>query len=176
MPYPGHPSTPPGNRKGDAKTRPPPPPNQQQAEQGTRAGNAEGREPPETAIRASCEGTKRQPKDNKRGRDATSLRERPQKHTTDTRRAPKGQRDRVCERHRPNGMEYQQARTRDSRKGKPATSIARGAREGQQGGGGQREAAPSPPPKLPRAPRTHRQNTAPSKAVVAHSTTHQVRG
>ena len=35
---------------------------------------------------------------------------------------------------------------------------------------------PEPPPNRPRAPRTHRQDTAPAKAVVAHSATPQPLG
>ena len=47
--------------------------------------------------------------------------------------------------HRPPGMAYQQARTKDTRNGHLATGTARDAMEGKQGEGGGQEAA-SPPP------------------------------
>ena len=53
----------------------------------------------------------------------------------------------------------------------------RGARgKGETSGGDRRTATGPAPPDLPRAPRTHEQGTAPAKAVVAHSATHQPRG
>ena len=85
---------------------------------------------------------------------------------TGTRRGPEGRPDRTRGTHRPHGMAYQQAKERDIR------TEARGTGK-QKGGGGTGTAPPPPPLDLPRAPRTHKQGTAPAKAVVAHGATHQ---
>ena len=77
---------------------------------------------------------------------------------------------------RPHGVAYQQARTRDGRTGQPATGRGRDVREGRLGEGRRREAAPAPPSGPAVTARTHQQGTAPAKAVVTHSATHQHRG
>ena len=125
--------------------RPPPLNNYRRSKgpgQETRRGPSCLKRPYQHPVRGPCEG--RAPKSNERGGDASTAEAQAHKHTTDTRRAPKGQPDRACETHRAHGMRYQQARTRHTRTGHPATTIARDAREGQQGGGGQRKAAPAP--------------------------------
>ena len=75
-------------------------------------------------------------------------------------------------------------RTReDYRKGKGhPEGTARHTQRGTRGAGrGKQERhntryRPEPPPNRPRAPRTHRRDTAPAKAVVAHSATPQPLG
>ena len=51
-------------------------------------------------------------------------------HPTDTRRGPEGQPDQARGTHRPHGMAYRQARSRDTRTGQPAPRTARDAMEG----------------------------------------------
>ena len=142
VPNPGHPSTPPWNGKGDARTGPPPP------------------FPPRTG-RAKDPGRKRRrartawngPTSVLRGDLAKGARQkatgggetrlpqvREHTNTTDTRRAPKGQPDGARGTHRQHGMAYQQGRTRDTRAGQPARSSARDAREreSERGGGATR--------------------------------------
>ena len=72
-------------------------------------------------------------------------------------------------------MADMQAKGRDTRAGQSATRTARDAREGRSSRGEARTGTSPDPPELPRALRTHDQGTAPAKAVVAHSATHQPR-
>ena len=143
MPNPRHHPTPSRNRKGDPRAAPPPRPNDRQSkrpEQVTRRGTNRSERPYQRPAREPREG--RASNGNWRGGGATTTGLQAHKHTTITRCSPKGQPDRARGTHRRHGMAYQQARTRDTGTGQPATSTARDAREEQQGGGGgQREAA-----------------------------------
>ena len=97
-------------------------------------------------------------------------------HAKGRRGLPEGQPDRARRTHRPRGMEYQRARVRDTRTGRPATRSARRAgREGENGRDTTPGTGPSPPNR-PRAPRTHGRGTAPAKAVMAHCATPQPLG
>ena len=97
-------------------------------------------------------------------------------HATDTRRRPEGQPDRARGTHRRHRMAYRQAKGRDTRLGQPATRTRRGARAGRSPRGDARTGISADAPGQPRVPRTHDQGTAPAKAVVAHSATHQPHG
>ena len=152
----------PGTREGDTGTGPPPPPpvpHTGQVKQRTRAGNVEWHGPHGTALPAPH--VVRAQNSGGGGGGANTAGAPPHQHQTGTQRAPEGQQHRARETHRPHGMAYQQARTKDLRTGQPATHTAKGAREGRRvgGGGGDEKRHWPRPPDLLRAPRKHQQGT-----------------
>ena len=149
------------------------------AEHGTAAGNTEGHEPPGTALPAPCTRTARSARATltRRGGEAGTPRKHERTHRQRTQGAdPKGNRTEPAE--CTDHMEWRTSRRRegDTRAGQPATCTARGVRAGRSPRGDARTGTGPDPSRHPRAPRTHDQGTAPAKAVVAHSATHQPHG
>ena len=111
------------------------------------------------------------------GGGARTPQEQERTHTQRRRSAdPKGNQTEPAD--RTDGMEWPTGRRKE---GTPGQDSPQHAPRGTQGQGGaqknKRELAPARSPQvLPRAPRTHDQGTAPAKAVLAHSATHQRRG
>ena len=146
---------------------------------GTGAGHAEGHGQRGTALPAPSTGTARGARAKPtrgEGRSTDTAGAQGHTHTRGTRGIPEGQPDRARGTHRPHGMAYHRARTRDTQTGQPATQSAGNA--GGEGGNGEdtKPGTGPSPPNRPRGPCTQNQGTAPAKAVVARRATHQTQG
>ena len=114
---------------------------------------AEGHEPHGTALPAPCEGTSHNARIGKRGGHAGAgqqergQRERAHQHTKGTRHELKGPPDHDRGTHRPHGMAYQRARTRETGSEQPATPTTEAAANTRgQGGGGRAQNGTGPTP------------------------------
>ena len=154
------------------------PPQARQTEHGTGAGHAEGHGPCGTALPAPSAGTTRDARATTPSGGGSGHRESASAHT------PKGHAGTTGRATEPSARNAQTAWN-----GAPASEgkrhpdgTARHTQRGTRGAGrGKQERhntryRPEPPPNRPRAPRTHRRDTAPAKAVVAHSATLQPLG
>ena len=152
------------------------PPQARQTEHGTGAGHAEGHGPYGTALPAPSAGTTRDARATPPSGERTP-RERERTHTKRTRGDhQKGNRTERAE--RTDRMEWH---TSERGYGTPGRDGPPHAARNTRGGKGeegetQHQVPARTPPNRPRAPRTHRRDTAPAKAVVAHSATPQPLG
>ena len=161
-----------GNRD---RTAPPP---ARQTEHGTGAGHAEGHGPSGTALPAPSAGTTRDARATPPSGGGSGHRESASAHT---RKGHAGTTGRATGPSARNAQTAWNGVPASEGKGHPE-GTARHTQRGTRGAGrGKRERhntryRPEPPPNRPRAPRTHRRDTAPAKAVVAHSATPQPLG
>ena len=151
------------------------PPQARQTEHGTGAGHAEGHGPRGTALPAPSAGTTRDARATPPSGGGSGHRESASAHT---RKVHAGTTGRATEPSARNAQTAWNGVPASEGKGHP-DGTARHTQRGTRGAGrGKRERhntryRPEPPPDRPRAPRTHRRDTAPAKAVVAHSATPQ---
>ena len=154
------------------------PPQARQTEHGTGAGHAEGHGRRGTALPAPSAGTTRDARATPPRGGGSGHRESASAHT---RKGHAGTTGRLT------GPSARNAQT--AWNGVPATEgkghpdgTARHTQRGTHGAGRGKKGRhntrhrPEPPPNRPRAPRTHRRDTAPAKAVVTHSATPQPLG
>ena len=156
------------------------PPEASQMEHGTEAGRAEGHGPRGTVLPAPSTWTARGARATPTRGGGGGARTPRERERTDTQRTDgeyhKGNRTEPAE--RTDRMEW---RTSERGKGTPGRDGPPHTARETRGGKGETEMtqhpAPAPtPPNQPRGPRTHDQDTASAKAVVAHRATHQPHG
>ena len=154
------------------------PPQARQTEHGTGAGHAEGHGPRGTALPAPSAGTTRDARATPPSGGGSRHRESASAHTRKGHAGTTGGATEPSARNAQTAWNGVPAR---EGKGHP-DGTARHTQRGTRGAGrGKQERhntryRPEPPPNRPRAPRTHRRDTAPAKAVVAHSATPQPLG
>ena len=154
------------------------PPPARQTEHGTGAGHAEGHGPSGTALPAPSAGTTRDARATPPSGGGSGHRESASAHT---RKGHAGTTGRATGPSARNAQTAWNGVPASEGKGHPE-GTARHTQRGTRGAGrGKQERhntryRPEPPPNRPRAPRTHRRDTAPAKAVVAHSATPQPLG
>ena len=154
------------------------PPQARQTEHGTGAGHAEGHGPSGTALPAPSAGTTRDARATPPSGGGSGHRESASAHT---RKGHAGTTGRATGPSARNAQTAWNGVPASEGKGHPE-GTARHTQRGTRGAGrGKQERhntryRPEPPPNRPRAPRTHRRDTAPAKAVVAHSATPQPLG
>ena len=154
------------------------PPQARQTEHGTGAGHAEGHGPSGTALPAPSAGTTRDARATPPSGGGSGHRESASAHT---RKGHAGTTGRATGPSARNAQTAWNGVPASEGKGHPE-GTARHTQRGTRGAGrGKKEThntryRPEPPPNRPRAPRTHRRDTAPAKAVVAHSATPQPLG
>ena len=146
-------------------------PQARQTEHRTGAGHAEGHRPRGTALPAPSAGTTRDARATPPSGGRSGHRESASAHT---RKGHAGTTGGATEPSARNAQTAWNGVPASEGKGHP-DGTARHTQRGTRGAGrGKQERhntryRPEPPPNRPRAPRTHRRDTAPAKAVVSHS-------
>ena len=149
------------------------PPQARQTEHGTGAGHAEGHGPSGTALPAPSAGTARDARATppSGGGKADAHTRKGNAGTTGRATGPSARNAQTAW----NGVPASEGKGHPEGTARHTQRGTRGAGRGKQERHNTRY-RPEPPPNRPRAPRTHRRDTAPAKAVVAHSATPQPLG